>query len=541
MPPIHAPLFCLTSDTDWASEFALRDFLSTVTGYGIRPTIFATHASPVLTEFDERGDIEIGIHPNFLPGSSHGDDASSIIDELCRLFPRARTFRSHWFFEHTLIARELYARGFRYDSNLCLHMQPNLVPLQHNSGLVRFPVFWEDDVHWSGKTGWDLDRQVESFLSPGLKILSVHPFSFAANIPDQEYYAQVKSHIRTLDERTVDSVRFQGPGARTFLVALLERLTTRGERFHTLGDLHRMLPMQAGTSDASTTPGRQTAHTDDEYERYWKMTEAERQQFVKADFDQRNPTDPYATSRDYNAREMEIDSIRRELPPRGGRLVDLGCGNGYTLLSVGRELEGWDLLGVDFSEPLIAGAETMLSEQRTGLKSAPRFLCADAIEYVRRAAPASVDCVLTERFVQNLPSRDIQRQVLRHVYEMLAPGGRLLLCEGSEDGFDGLNDVRAAVGLARIPATSKDNVSAIRFRDHELETYAASIGFIPRAKLGYSTFFLMARVLYPLLIAPQAPRFDAPINDLARQIQQHVPYQPGYGSNVLWVFEKAAA
>src|SRR4030095_13230537 len=39
---------------------------------------------------------------------------------------------------------------------------------------------------------------------------------------------------------------------------------------------------------------------------------------------------------------------------------------------------------------------------------------------------------------------------------------------------------------------------------------------------------------------PEPPRFDAPINDLARQLQLHAPMLPGIGSNALWVLEKPA-
>jgi hypothetical protein len=112
------------------------------------------------------------------------------------------------------------------------------------------------------------------------------------------------------------------------------------------------------------------------------------------------------------------------------------------------------------------------------------------------------------------------------------------MCEGSDVGFECLNDLREAVGLSRIPATSADNITAIRFNDEEIEHYARGLGFTVRQKLGYSTYFVISRVLHPLLVRPQRPRFDAPINELARRIQLHTPLEPGYGGNTLWVLEK---
>ena len=457
---------------------------------------------------------------------------------MCRAFPEARTFRSHAFFEHTGVARELHRRGYLYDSNLCLYLQPALAPLRHHTGLVRFPVFWEDDVHFANTGGdWDLDKYLADFTTPGLKVLNFHPFLVAANVPNQDYYEKIKRHIPDLGPDNIDRIRYQGKGVRTFLVSLLETLKKRGERLYTLGELYRMLPLDQPIAAEDKTAGRMTAHSEAEHHAYWKMSEEARQAFVRQDFQQRNARDRYATSRDYNARELEIQSLRAHLE-RKGRVLDLGCGNGYTLISLARSLEGWDLCGVDFSDNLVSGARALLEQERTGLKSEPQFIVADAVKLLRERPAASAEYIITERFVQNMPSEEVQRDVVRQAYRVLAPGGRLLFCEGSQDGFDSLNDLRAAVGLERTPDTSKDNVSAIRIKEGEFERFAQGLGFRLKAKVGYSNFFLIARVLHPLLVAPQSPRFDARINDLARLIQEHSPFEPGYGSNVLWVLEK---
>jgi SAM-dependent methyltransferase len=294
-------------------------------------------------------------------------------------------------------------------------------------------------------------------------------------------------------------------------------------------------------SARSAGAGRVTVHSEDEYRRYRTMTEEEKQDFLRREYEQRDAADPYATSRDYNARELEIAAIRAALGAPG-KLLDLGCGNGYTLLVLGENLPGWDLLGIDFSPNLIAGAKQLLAERRGKLQSVPRFLETDAIAHLADTPDASVDYVLTERFIQNMPTEAVQVEVLRHIRRILRPGGVLLMCEGSDDGFEALNDIREKMGLTRIPSTSRENVSAIRFDDGAIERVATQeLGYVLRSKAGFSTFFLIARVLHPLLSAPEPPRFDAPINDFARQIQMHAPMLPGFGSNVLWVLEKPKA
>ena len=537
MRTINSPLFCFTSDIDWASDYCIRDLSALLSDFQVTPTLFVTHASAALTELHAQGKADLGVHPNFGPGSSHGESVPDVVDSVLRLVPSAESYRSHRFADSTPIALEMAKRGLTYDSNLCLHKQPGIEPLRHASGMLRYPVFFEDDVNWLRAPGdWTLD--VDEFLSPGLKILNFHPFFVAANIPSLEYYESIRPHIQTLDEASIARVRYSGEGTRTFLLRLLEALAGRRERFYTLQSLHRML-RPAGAAPASAEAGRHTVHTDTDHQKYWALSDSEKQAFLKQTYEQRDPLDPYATSRDTQVRELEVSALRRSFTTPG-RVLDVGCGNGFTLLSLGETLEGFQLEGVDYVEKLVQGAIQLRQDRADRLKSSPEFHCADALEHLRTREAGSVDYVITARFLQNMPSADVQRDLIAHIYRILAPGGRFLMCEGSQDGFEALNDVREAVGLDRIPATSADNVSAIRFEDAAIEAYATGLGFTLHSKLGFSPFFLMARVLHPLLVQPQRPRFDARINELAHQIQTHVPFDAGYGSNTLWILDKPA-
>jgi len=538
MKTTNAPLFCLTGDVDWASDYVIEDFLSLVRNYGIRPTIFATHKSPVLEEYSAKGLIELGIHPNFLPGSSQGNNELSVIRGMCKEFPDAKAFRSHCFFTNSHIVTEMVKRGFRYDSNLCLYLQSGITPLSHASGLTSFPVFFEDDSHQIRKGVWDLDRYFNHFLSPGLKILDFHPFFVTANIPDQKYYTKVKKHITTCAAKDIKHIRYKGEGARTFFIKLLEGLSSRGMRFYTLSELYNMFSPSEPQIPGNKKSGRHTQHSEEDYKRYWKMSDVEKQEFTRQSYQRRNAKDIYATSRDHNLRELEVAGIKDNITEKG-RVLDLGCGNGYTLISAAKDRKDWELIGVDLSDNLIKGANEILRSQKAELQSHPRFISADAISYLKQCKENSARYIVTERFIQNMPNAKIQKTVLREAYRVLAPGGKLLMCEGSEDGFEALNNLRESVGLSRVPATSKDNIGAIRLKDKEVEAFVQEeIGFTLKRKIGFSTYFIISRVLHPLLVLPQSPGFDAKINEIAATIQKNSPHQTGYGSNTLWVLEK---
>ena len=534
---INRPIYCLTSDLDWASDACIEDLLSLTEEFRITPTVFATHDSPVVERFTASHPTAVGIHPNFLPASTHGKDPQSVIDHMFSLFPNAEAFRSHSFFDGSHILDAMAKRGVRYDSNLCLHLQPCIVPLRLGAAdIIRFPVFWEDDYHWTRADGdWEFTHFIDAFTSPGLKILNVHPVILSINAPSREHYLEVRERVQTLSAEEIVATRYNGKGPRTFLHELLRYLVSQEACFYTLRELYDLLPVGAVHEESE---GRQSPHTDAEFEAYWRMRDTEKQRFVRNSYSKRNAEDAYATSRDFNLRELEIQAIGSQLAKKG-RIVDLGCGNGHTLLSLAKNLPGWDLTGVDFSENLIDGANHLLERERPHLKSIPTFVLADAVEYLKGLPDASVDYVLTERFILNLPTAEWQELVIREAFRVLQEDGLLLLCEGSEDGFQSLNDVREKLKLERIPGTSADNVTAIRMDEQWLENLAQSqVGFTPVGKYGFSTYFLISRVLHPLMVAPAEPRFASPFNKIAREIQENTEFNAGYGSNVLWVWKK---
>jgi hypothetical protein len=231
------PVFVLTSDTDWASEFAIEQLLTFAEERAIRPTVFVTHKSAALERAGATGKAELGIHPNFLPGSSHGADADAVIAHCRALVPGTDLWRSHAFVDGTHVALKLHAAGIRTDSNVCLYLQRGLMPLDHWVGIRRFPVFWEDDVHWHRGGSWDFTRYQDDFFSPGLKVVNLHPFIFALNIPDDATYQSVKRHIPSLDTDSASALRAPGPGPADFAAAMAEAVAARGLRWYSLTEL----------------------------------------------------------------------------------------------------------------------------------------------------------------------------------------------------------------------------------------------------------------------------------------------------------------
>jgi len=183
------PLFSITADQDWAPDWALSKTLELVDANRVPLHLFATNDSASLHR-RLPPQTTLGIHPNFLPGSTHGVDADAVIESCLAVVPGATTFRSHAFFDSTPVLRNLAARGFTADSNLLAFLQPGLVPIVLGAaGLLRFPVFFEDDVFLElGGPELELRQCTELLRTPGLKIFNVHPSLVALNAPSVAYY-----------------------------------------------------------------------------------------------------------------------------------------------------------------------------------------------------------------------------------------------------------------------------------------------------------------------------------------------------------------
>ncbi len=232
-----APTLVVTADVDWASEDCIRVFVESMQGFGVRPTLFVTHQSEVIAEYLDRGLIEVGIHPNFFRGSDHGETEADVIRRVLEFAPGAVASRSHGYFEHSRIAPLLKQQGIFHDSNLCLFGQAGIGPIDHWSGLTKWPVFWEDDIHWTLGMSWNVADHVALFATPGLKIIDLHPFNYAFNIDGDESYNRLKSATTTATKLEIEDLRVLKDGSRTFIDGVLSSLVRDKVKLSCLSDL----------------------------------------------------------------------------------------------------------------------------------------------------------------------------------------------------------------------------------------------------------------------------------------------------------------
>lgn len=198
---------------------------------GVRATWFATHRSPVLADLLAEPLFEVGVHPNFLPGSSHGASPREVMEHMFSFVPEVRTVRTHSLFQSERHS-QLLAEDFRVrtDCSLLLmdgsHVSPHRVRFSpEGPWLTRVPHVFQDNMFMFAGRPWTLDDPV--FHSPGLKVFDFHPIHLALNSPNFDAYATLKSAGRPLSAVTrgeVAAVRHQGAGAATLFASLVDLL-----------------------------------------------------------------------------------------------------------------------------------------------------------------------------------------------------------------------------------------------------------------------------------------------------------------------------
>ena len=188
-----APVICLSFDQDWAPPWATLAVLDRLEEAGLPGTFFCTNDCPSLARLRASALLELGWHPNFLPGSSHGTSFEEVLDTMESLIPGARGARAPALLRGTPLLLAYRDRGLVYDASDIHDGVSGLRPFVSWTGMVRLPIFFEDDVHLQR----GLPCRVDSvdLDSEGLKVMNLHPVLVALNASSLEAYEALKGDL----------------------------------------------------------------------------------------------------------------------------------------------------------------------------------------------------------------------------------------------------------------------------------------------------------------------------------------------------------
>lgn len=255
----------ITFDIDWAPDWCIKLCSDICASQGVKATFFVTHTTSHVDELrKQRSLFEIGIHPNFLSGSTHGETPRQVLDYCLAIVPESTSMRTHSLVQSSrlfeLIAEEYPNITTDVSLFLPLHQSLQVVPTyygQLSRRIARIPFFWEDDVAFVWPD-WQWDRSIGT-EHVGIRIFNFHPIHVALNSENSARYEELKKRLGRVPlwevtERQVKDLVNQGGGARSFLQSLVRALPPG--RFNTVAEMSSRAMIQVDSPAAKADIAR---------------------------------------------------------------------------------------------------------------------------------------------------------------------------------------------------------------------------------------------------------------------------------------------
>jgi SAM-dependent methyltransferase len=250
---------------------------------------------------------------------------------------------------------------------------------------------------------------------------------------------------------------------------------------------------------------------------------------IKKVWNERAKLGDISGSNDFILKEIEKKEILKFIPANS-RIIELGCGNGRSLIDFCSEkkCEG---LGFDYSEQMIELANYNLEHSSENLN-----ISFDILNVLDLSISDEFDLAITQRCLGNLPEREQQNKAILNILRSLKKGGKFLMLEDCKDHHDNLNKLRSSFDLYEIEQPWFNNFLEIDQVDKLQDNhFKISVNPYPVA----STYYLLSRVIYAHTESlkgtePDELKYDSEINKMALKI----PNFGNLGAPTLWQWEK---
>jgi len=215
-----------------------------------------------------------------------------------------------------------------------------------------------------------------------------------------------------------------------------------------------------------------------------------------------------AGSNDLILKNLEIKNICKLLR-ESKKVLDAGCGNGYTaieLLKINSELE---VFGFDYAEGMIH--EAKINRKNECLEN--RLILQTGDLFSPPFQEESFDTAYTERSLINLNGIEEQIDAINKLADLVRPDGHIILCESFLDGLDEINIFRESIGLGLIEMPWHNSY----FRLEELKKLLPrNIKVLDIINFSSSYYFL-SRVINAWVSKNnnKEPEYDSELNKLA--------------------------
>ena len=236
-------------------------------------------------------------------------------------------------------------------------------------------------------------------------------------------------------------------------------------------------------------------------------------------------------SSDFILKDLETAILLEYVKPNS-TILDVGCGNGETMIKLAKE-RGCAGTGVDFS------VETI----RLANKNCGKVNLEDQLVFKTAQVPGGLeeqvlfDYVVTQRCLVNLTSKEDQRRAFSEIMSQVKPGGYYLMIEDSQQGLDSLNVLRCGLDLEPILPPWHN----LFLDERDVSVWqTAEWQLVEGPKAVASTYYFLSRVVYAKIagdqgLKPEELRYDSEINRLAYRLPRNIG---DWGAPKIWMWQR---
>jgi hypothetical protein len=233
----------ITFDIDWAPDCAIDFTAGLLKERGVKSTWFVTHLSPAVERLRARPELfELGIHPNFMPGSSHGTEPEIVLRNCMSFVPDAVSVRTHGLLQSgNLFDSVMSLTPISCDVSLFLPLSRRVDVVKYErfgQVLWRIPYVWEDDYIMEASPvdarSDDVFSGFDEALSKasGVQVFNFHPIHVFLNSTSMDKYIEMKrAHPKLADLTRAEAAPFleeKRAGTKTALIDLACAIAKRG-------------------------------------------------------------------------------------------------------------------------------------------------------------------------------------------------------------------------------------------------------------------------------------------------------------------------
>lgn len=159
--------------------------------------------------------------------------------------PGADSFRAHRYYDVNDTMDKLTKKGIKDESNVCTLMDI-VPPFLHRSKTISFPIFWEDGAFLYYSKDFSFSLMKKQLLSPGLKVINIHPMHLMLNTPYFSYTREIKDTLsreewNSMDENVISKLSYKCEVIKTYIDKIMDTIHKNNIKTMFLEDVYQWI------------------------------------------------------------------------------------------------------------------------------------------------------------------------------------------------------------------------------------------------------------------------------------------------------------